>query len=167
MKCSRCQFENRAGIRFCEECGVKLDLTCPACAARVPADRKFCGSCGQTLVAKSTPAPTVVPEVYTPASVAEDCALFVGTAVRDERGLKRQVWNHLKKFGDAGTTPRRFALDLLGRGWARGNADACAARVRELLESMLDLPGYERTEKLSGGRYRAINLREDQIDWKD
>jgi hypothetical protein len=31
MQCPRCQAENRAGRRFCGECGQSLALTCPAC----------------------------------------------------------------------------------------------------------------------------------------
>ena len=28
MKCPKCQFENREGARFCNECGNKFDVTC-------------------------------------------------------------------------------------------------------------------------------------------
>ena len=49
MKCPKCQSENRDGIRFCEQCGVKLELECPNCKAKIPPGRKFCGECGQEL----------------------------------------------------------------------------------------------------------------------
>ncbi len=42
---------------------------------------------------------------------------------------------------------------------ATGDARAVTERLHELLESMVGLPGYERTEKLPGGRYRAVDLR--------
>jgi class 3 adenylate cyclase/tetratricopeptide (TPR) repeat protein len=46
MKCPRCQFENREGIKFCEECGAKFESKCPVCQASIPLGRKFCGECG-------------------------------------------------------------------------------------------------------------------------
>ena len=49
MKCPSCQFENREGVKFCEECGAKFELECPACKANIPLGRKFCGECGYKL----------------------------------------------------------------------------------------------------------------------
>jgi class 3 adenylate cyclase/tetratricopeptide (TPR) repeat protein len=57
MKCPKCQFENREGIKFCEECGAKIELKCPKCGAEVPLGRKFCGECGQDLSFPSRPTP--------------------------------------------------------------------------------------------------------------
>src|SRR5262245_14052425 len=66
MQCSQCQFDNREGIRFCEECGAKLEQVCPACGAAVPPARKFCGECGAKLTA--APAPAAQPLAPHPAS---------------------------------------------------------------------------------------------------
>jgi len=49
MKCPKCQFENREGVDFCEECGAKFELECPNCKAKIPLGRKFCGKCGYAL----------------------------------------------------------------------------------------------------------------------
>ena len=49
MKCPKCQFDNRGGVKFCEECGTKFERTCPNCRAKIPLDRKFCGECGHNL----------------------------------------------------------------------------------------------------------------------
>jgi hypothetical protein len=49
VKCSECQFNNREGVKFCEECGAKIELVCPACKANIPLGRKFCGECGYDL----------------------------------------------------------------------------------------------------------------------
>ena len=49
MQCPKCQFENREGVDFCEECGAKLELDCPNCDAKIPLGRKFCGKCGYAL----------------------------------------------------------------------------------------------------------------------
>jgi class 3 adenylate cyclase len=50
MKCPKCKFENRKGIKFCEACGFKLELVCPNCSAHVPPDGIFCGECGCKLI---------------------------------------------------------------------------------------------------------------------
>jgi len=50
MKCPECQFENREGIKFCEECGATFELECPACKAKIPLRSKFCGECGYNLI---------------------------------------------------------------------------------------------------------------------
>jgi class 3 adenylate cyclase/tetratricopeptide (TPR) repeat protein len=55
MLCPKCQFENREGVKFCEECGAEFELECPACKANIPLERKFCGECGYDL-SKSTEA---------------------------------------------------------------------------------------------------------------
>jgi Double zinc ribbon len=52
MRCPHCAFENRDGVRFCEECGRGLERVCPACGAAVPPGRKFCGGCGQPIHAE-------------------------------------------------------------------------------------------------------------------
>jgi len=53
MKCPDCQFDNRPGVSFCEECGTRFELLCPSCGAKIPANRKFCGECGQPLTIPS------------------------------------------------------------------------------------------------------------------
>jgi len=49
MKCPKCQFDNREGVKFCEGCGAKMKLQCPHCQAEIPLGRNFCGECGQAL----------------------------------------------------------------------------------------------------------------------
>ena len=56
MKCPKCESDNREGIRFCEECGAKLELECPDCKAKIPLGKKFCGECGYDLSKSSKPA---------------------------------------------------------------------------------------------------------------
>jgi predicted amidophosphoribosyltransferase len=49
MKCPKCQFDNREGVKFCEKCGARMELVCPSCGAKIPLDRQFCGECGHDL----------------------------------------------------------------------------------------------------------------------
>ena len=49
MKCPRCQAENDAGARFCEDCGARVEAACPSCGTPVTPGKKFCRSCGAAL----------------------------------------------------------------------------------------------------------------------
>jgi len=49
MKCPKCQVENAEGLKFCGECGAKLERVCPKCNSPNPSQFKFCGECGQEL----------------------------------------------------------------------------------------------------------------------
>jgi class 3 adenylate cyclase/tetratricopeptide (TPR) repeat protein len=49
MKCPECQFENPESIKFCGECGAKLEIICPSCNSQNPPKFKFCGECGHHL----------------------------------------------------------------------------------------------------------------------
>jgi len=49
MKCSKCRFVNPEGMKFCVECGDKLEIICPNCGFVNFSAFKFCGECGQNL----------------------------------------------------------------------------------------------------------------------
>jgi class 3 adenylate cyclase/tetratricopeptide (TPR) repeat protein len=57
MKCSRCQHENRAGARFCEQCAAPLTPFCTNCGTQLPDAAKFCPGCAHP-VDSTTPAAT-------------------------------------------------------------------------------------------------------------
>jgi class 3 adenylate cyclase/tetratricopeptide (TPR) repeat protein len=46
MRCEACGAENRAGKKFCVQCGTALPKACPSCGSTIQADEKFCGECG-------------------------------------------------------------------------------------------------------------------------
>ncbi|HLN87672.1 MAG TPA: zinc ribbon domain-containing protein, partial [Candidatus Limnocylindrales bacterium] len=71
MNCSRCQHDNPAGVKFCGECGARLESICASCAAANPPGNKFCGQCGSSLVQAATSAKFASPEAYTPKHLAE------------------------------------------------------------------------------------------------
>ena len=50
VKCPKCKFDNREGVKFCEECGSQLEIACPSCGTKLPPGAKFCGACGHSLV---------------------------------------------------------------------------------------------------------------------
>src|SRR5262245_14926611 len=57
MQCPQCQCENRAGRRFCAECGAPLPLACPACGFTNEPGEKFCGGCGTPLAGPAAQPP--------------------------------------------------------------------------------------------------------------
>ncbi|HEY6836383.1 MAG TPA: adenylate/guanylate cyclase domain-containing protein [Gaiellaceae bacterium] len=62
MTCSACGTENRAGRKFCSNCGAPLAVACPACGAANEPDDRFCGECGTALEAGVPAAPAVESE---------------------------------------------------------------------------------------------------------
>ena len=73
MQCPNCQTENRAGRRFCAECGASLAIACASCGFANEPGEKFCGGCGTSLTsAGPAPAPHFAsPAAYTPRHLAE------------------------------------------------------------------------------------------------
>src|SRR5438045_1458951 len=65
MQCSRCRTENPAGVKFCGECGARLQALCPACQTPNPPANKFCQECGAPLAATAQPATPLAPEAAT------------------------------------------------------------------------------------------------------
>ena len=57
MKCPTCKAENPDGIKFCGECGAKLEMVCPNCNFANPPQFKFCGECGHDLTLPSVHIP--------------------------------------------------------------------------------------------------------------
>jgi class 3 adenylate cyclase len=49
MRCSKCNKDSPADASFCEECGAKLELICPACKASVSPGARFCKKCGTAI----------------------------------------------------------------------------------------------------------------------
>src|SRR3954454_17172987 len=73
MQCPHCQQENPAGVKFCGECGMRLDAVCPACRAANPPRNKFCHGCGEALSRGAPRAKPLSPppESYIPRHLAE------------------------------------------------------------------------------------------------
>ena len=57
MKCPKCQFDNREGAKFCNECASKLEFPCPKCGNINRAGSRFCDECGHDLTIPSEPTP--------------------------------------------------------------------------------------------------------------
>ena len=71
MICPSCGRDNRAGRKFCSECGAAFEQSCPSCQAVNEPGEKFCGQCGHSLtesVPKGQPGTTTVPAPTDPTS---------------------------------------------------------------------------------------------------
>lgn len=55
MKCSKCQFENPPGAKFCNKCGSKIEYACPQCSKVNPPGSNFCNECGYNLAIPTDP----------------------------------------------------------------------------------------------------------------
>ncbi len=48
--CRKCGASNKAGLKFCGQCGNSLLKTCPKCGGVVDDKQKFCPECGSSLI---------------------------------------------------------------------------------------------------------------------
>src|SRR3990172_2488672 len=95
MKCPRCQHENPSGVKFCGECGARLESACSACGAANPPGNKFCGQCGGLLVQTLPSAKFASPQSYTPKHLAEKI-LTSKSALEGERKQVTVLFADLK-----------------------------------------------------------------------
>ena len=72
MLCAKCNNDNPADASFCEECGAKLELACPACKTLASPGARFCKKCGTALAATRPDSP--------PASYSESPIRVIGAA---------------------------------------------------------------------------------------
>ena len=88
MKCAKCQSENREGVKFCEDCGAKMEVKCPSCGAFIAMGKRFCGECGHELKEpeKALPLDYTQPQSYTPKHLA-DKILTTRSTIEGERKL--------------------------------------------------------------------------------
>jgi class 3 adenylate cyclase/tetratricopeptide (TPR) repeat protein len=98
VKCPRCQHENEAGAKFCEECATPLARACAKCGRPLSATAKFCPECAHPTSRPAAPpaAPRFdSPEAYTPRHLVEKILTSRG-ALEGERKLVTVLFADLK-----------------------------------------------------------------------
>src|SRR5262245_25105833 len=84
MQCPRCQHENPFGVKFCGECGTRLESLCSSCQASNPPTNKFCNESGESLAQPVPGQKFASPHTYTPKHLAEK-SLTSKSALEGER----------------------------------------------------------------------------------
>jgi ribosomal protein L40E len=56
MRCLQCGHDNPEQVKFCGECGTRIEGLCPGCGTSNPPTNKFCHQCGQALAPPPAPA---------------------------------------------------------------------------------------------------------------
>ena len=98
MKCPRCQHENEASAKFCEECAAPLARACAQCGRQLSPAAKFCPECAHPTGLSTAPPPAQrfgSPESYTPKHLAERI-LTSKSSVEGERKLVTVLFADLK-----------------------------------------------------------------------
>jgi class 3 adenylate cyclase/tetratricopeptide (TPR) repeat protein len=98
IRCSRCQHENEAVAKFCEECATPLARVCAKCGRPLSPTAKFCPECAHpTGVAAPLPPAQRFdsPGAYTPKHLAEKI-LTSRSALEGERKLVTVLFADLK-----------------------------------------------------------------------
>jgi class 3 adenylate cyclase/tetratricopeptide (TPR) repeat protein len=119
MKCSRCQHENEAGAKFCEECATPLARACAKCGRQLSQAAKFCPECAHPVSEAPASSPRFAsPEAYTPKHLAEK----ILTSKAALEGERKQV---TVLFGDL-----KGSMELL--------ADRDPEEARKILDPVLE-----------------------------
>src|SRR5262249_2886681 len=95
MKCPRCQHENTSEVKFCGECGARLESLCPSCRASNPSVNRFCHECGGALHSEAAAAQFISSQTYTPKHLAEKI-LTSKSALEGERKQLTVLFADLK-----------------------------------------------------------------------
>ena len=70
-QCPKCQHENTAQAKFCEECAAPLARGCANCGSQVSSTAKFCPQCGHLLKPVADDPRFASPKSYTPQHLAD------------------------------------------------------------------------------------------------
>src|SRR5271163_1865535 len=94
MQCAKCNKDNPTDASFCEECGAKFELICPACKAPVSPGARFCKKCGTALTA-TRPDSQLANPFELPIRVAADAG-SASEAVEGERKTVTALFADIK-----------------------------------------------------------------------
>ena len=157
MTCAGCGAQNRAGRKFCANCGHTLAVTCPSCSAPNEPDERFCGECGSALTAPSAAAPAATPAL--PMQLAERrmvSVLFVdlvgfttaseGRDAEDTRELLTRYFDVARQIIERyGGTLEKFIGDAVMAVWGApvANEDDAERAVRAALDLVSAVPAID------------------------
>ena len=94
MRCTSCNHDNPGDASFCEGCGAKLELICPACKASVSPGARFCKKCGTAIGPTKAAASATVSSPKSQIIVAADGA--ASEALEGERKTVTALFADIK-----------------------------------------------------------------------
>ena len=98
MRCPQCGHDNPEQVKFCGECGTRIEGLCTNCGTSNTPTNKFCHQCGQALAPPPTPAAHFTsPQSYTPPHLAEKI-LTSRTALAGERKQVTVLFADVSRF---------------------------------------------------------------------
>ena len=103
-RCRACGTANRAGRKFCAQCGASLAVQCSSCGAANEPGERFCGECGSQLdavAARDAPEPGAEVERRLVSVLFAD--LVGHTALSEERDVE-DVRELLSRYADVART---------------------------------------------------------------
>ncbi len=130
MRCPKCQAEIPADQKFCGSCGARLTITCPECGSDNPPANQLCGSCGK-------PLPWVCPScgAQNPAS-SKFCGQCGGP-----RAAAPQKVDVAQLLGSMRGQMRRYLPQQLAQRLDQGVREPAGTR-RNVTVLMADLTGF-------------------------
>ncbi|HET7568545.1 MAG TPA: adenylate/guanylate cyclase domain-containing protein [Gaiellaceae bacterium] len=161
MICPSCETENRAGARFCRQCGASLAEHCPDCGAPVEPGQRFCDGCGRGLAAPAPPAARPEP-VAERRLVSVLFADLVGFTTLSESRDAEEVRELLSRYFDTcrrlveryGGVVEKFIGDAVMAVWGTptANEDDAERAVRTALDLVAAVSGL--ADELGAGDLR-------------
>src|SRR5208282_5566180 len=94
MLCAKCNQDNPADASFCEGCGSKLELACPACKASLSPGARFCKKCGTAIGSTKADASATGSSTKSEIRVAADAG--ASEAVEGERKTVTALFADIK-----------------------------------------------------------------------
>jgi class 3 adenylate cyclase/tetratricopeptide (TPR) repeat protein len=94
MLCANCNKDNPADASFCEDCGAKLELICPACKASVSPGARFCKKCGTAIGSVKADASAIVSSTKSQIRFAADGS--ASEAIEGERKTVTALFADIK-----------------------------------------------------------------------
>ena len=163
MQCPRCQHENPATVKFCGECGARLDVACSACRTPNPPANKFCHECGAPMGSQPAAGLRSSPETHAiePASAERRqltvmfCDLVGSTELSrklDPEALRKLLQVYQRACGEAVDRYAGHVAQYLGDGlmvyfgWPRAHEDDAERAVRtglDIVDAVQQIPAPE------------------------
>lgn len=110
IECSNCGAQIEENIKFCTECGNKMESTeleklkCPNCSAELPKNTKFCTECGTKIAEepKEVICPKCSKKLPVDIKFCTDCGTRIGEPVPTKKTRDDPIDETIESLKDTG-----------------------------------------------------------------